>query len=115
MPWHYRCKNMHGHSWSLVVVCEGKIDERGVVVDFDHLDRVVAGLVVDRLDHRNLNDIVCMPTCENIAQWALDQFNGPEPGPGFNFDHSLVKAIAVQEGPTGGKAWALRKEKGVFL
>lgn len=51
------CKNIHGHSYELLVTLIGKpIDEpespkNGMVIDFKDLKKIIKGLIVDELDH----------------------------------------------------------------
>jgi len=49
------------------------LGENGVVVDFDDLRDVVQREIVDRYDHRYLNDLMDNPTAELIAGevWKL--------------------------------------------
>jgi 6-pyruvoyltetrahydropterin/6-carboxytetrahydropterin synthase len=69
LPWHEgRCKHLHGHSYRLEVSVEGPLNEHGIVVDFADLKQVVTAEVIDRFDHRYLNDIVDNPTAEVLAQ-----------------------------------------------
>ena len=64
------CYHLHGHSYELHVSLEMPVDpETGMTVDFFQLEREVKGKVLDRLDHRNINDILENPTAENIAIW----------------------------------------------
>jgi 6-pyruvoyltetrahydropterin/6-carboxytetrahydropterin synthase len=54
-----KCNNPagHGHNYVLEVTVEGEPDERtGMLCDLEELDRRVNELVVDRYDHRNLNE-----------------------------------------------------------
>lgn len=44
-----------------------------MVVDFDNLSRVVRPLVVERLDHASLNDVLPNPTAEHIALWIWSE------------------------------------------
>lgn len=68
LPWHPgKCKRLHGHNYRFEVTVEGPLDERGVVLDFDDLKRVVEAEVVDRYDHRYLNDFFDNPTAELLA------------------------------------------------
>ncbi|HUQ39170.1 MAG TPA: 6-carboxytetrahydropterin synthase QueD [Acidimicrobiales bacterium] len=68
LPWHPGpCQNLHGHSYRLEVTVGGPVDERGVVVDFDELATLVQAEVIDRFDHRFLNDVLDNPTAELIA------------------------------------------------
>ncbi|MEA3077151.1 MAG: 6-pyruvoyltetrahydropterin/6-carboxytetrahydropterin synthase [Actinomycetota bacterium] len=68
LPWHEgKCRNLHGHSYRLEVTVEGLIDEHGIVVDFADVKKVVDQEIVDRYDHRYLNDLIDNPTAENLA------------------------------------------------
>jgi 6-pyruvoyltetrahydropterin/6-carboxytetrahydropterin synthase len=70
-----KCNNPHGHghTYGLEVTVEGPIDpEKGWVVDFSDLKRIVAERVVRKCDCRNLNSDVdflagVIPTAENLA------------------------------------------------
>lgn len=69
--------NWHGHNYVLeVTVCGEPDPETGYIVDLAELKQVLHRTVVDRCDHRNLNDDVdflrgVIPTTENlvIAFW----------------------------------------------
>jgi 6-pyruvoyltetrahydropterin/6-carboxytetrahydropterin synthase len=68
LPWHEgKCRNLHGHSYRLEVTVEGPLTEHGVVVDFSDLKAVVQREVIDRYDHRYLNDVMDNPTAELVA------------------------------------------------
>lgn len=68
LPWHPgKCARMHGHSYRLEVTVSGAVDDRGVVVEFGDLSAVVQRAVVDRCDHRVLNDLDDNPTAERLA------------------------------------------------
>jgi 6-pyruvoyltetrahydropterin/6-carboxytetrahydropterin synthase len=65
-----QCRELHGHSYELVVGVEGPLDAHsGMVVDFSDLKRVVGELVVAPLDHKLLNDVIDNPTAEELARW----------------------------------------------
>ena len=75
-----RCNNpnWHGHNYTLDVSVVGPVSERtGYVIDLGALKKIVEDLVVNRVDHRNMNlDVDLMkgiiPTAENIivAFWG---------------------------------------------
>ncbi len=44
-----------------------------MVVDFDALSAVVKPLVIERLDHASLNDVLPNPTAEHIALWIWQE------------------------------------------
>ena len=45
-----KCKNLHGHSYKMMIEFEGKPDENGMVLDYYDVKELVAP-VVDELDH----------------------------------------------------------------
>ena len=71
--------NWHGHNYVLEVTVAGPIDERtGYVVDLGVVKRIVQEVVIDHVDHRNLNLEVeflrgVIPTTENlvVACWRV--------------------------------------------
>ena len=64
---------MHGHSYRLEVAVAGALRSRGpargMIEDFDRIERVVDEHVLSVLDHRHLNDFMENPTVENIVLW----------------------------------------------
>ena len=68
-----KCLNLHGHNYVLEVVVAGKIDDAtGYVWDLKLLSDVMRRLIIQDVDHRNLNTDVpwlkgCIPTAENLA------------------------------------------------
>jgi len=68
------CFELHGHSYELHVTLEMPVDpETGMTLDFFVLEAAVKTKVLDRLDHRNINDTIENPTAENIAIWIWDR------------------------------------------
>jgi 6-pyruvoyltetrahydropterin/6-carboxytetrahydropterin synthase len=78
--------NGHGHNYILIASVKGRVDpETGMVIDLKRLKDIVRREVIDRVDHRNLNEDVdflrgVIPTAENLARsfWqrlapAIDQ------------------------------------------
>jgi len=62
-----KCENLHGHTYMLTVTITGRLKENGMVLDFAILKKVVNETVLNKLDHKFLNDIFENPTTENIA------------------------------------------------
>lgn len=72
-----KCSRLHGHSYRLEVALEGKLHDggpsQGMVLDFDELKAVVKRTVIERLDHRSLNEILANPTAELLVTWIWEQ------------------------------------------
>lgn len=64
-----KCKNMHGHNWTIEVTCQSEeLNEDGMVIDF-----TVIKEFVNKLDHCCLNDLLGFnPTAENIAHFICE-------------------------------------------
>jgi 6-pyruvoyltetrahydropterin/6-carboxytetrahydropterin synthase len=74
---------MHGHSYRLEVAVHGPLQTqgpaRGMVQDFDRIERIVAERVLGALDHRHLNELVENPTVENIVLWTWERLENDLP------------------------------------
>ena len=67
LKWHSgKCKNFHGHTYFLEVGITGEINSDGVVMDFGDVKKHLKSLV-EKLDHKNLNEIYPNPTAEIMA------------------------------------------------
>jgi len=51
LPEHFGlCKNIHGHSYKMIVEFEGELDEQGMVIDFYDVEKIIT-LIIGELDH----------------------------------------------------------------
>src|SRR5579885_1138691 len=81
LPWHPgRCRNLHGHTYRLEVSVEGPVGEHGIVCDFADLDAAVRREIIDRYDHRYLNELLDNPTAELIAADVWKRLEPVAPG-----------------------------------
>lgn len=63
-----KCKNLHGHTWKVVVDIEGcKNPKTEMIIDFNKLKKTI-----DKYDHAYLNDFIENPTAENLAEIIAD-------------------------------------------
>jgi 6-pyruvoyltetrahydropterin/6-carboxytetrahydropterin synthase len=74
-----KCNNPygHGHNYVVEVLVGGQVNaETGMVVNLTDLDAVVNSRIVERFDHRNLNDDAAftgqVPTTENLCRVVFD-------------------------------------------
>ena len=72
------CGNTHGHSYRLKIAIGGKINEHGMIMDFKELKRIVKEEIVDKYDHKFLNNHFSNPTAElmvkKIGETLQNQF-----------------------------------------
>lgn len=75
--------NWHGHNYTLFVTIKGKPDkDSGYLFDLKKLSRIIKELVIEKVDHKNLNLEVdfmkgLIPSSENIAM-AVFNLLAPE-------------------------------------
>lgn len=69
LPEHFgNCKNIHGHSYKMIVEFEGKLNENEMVIDFYDIDKIIKPLI-EKLDHAfmvNKKDRVVIEFLEKI-------------------------------------------------
>lgn len=76
------CARPHGHSYRLEVACRGQLvttagaSDEGMVLDLHDLKSIVHEVVIQRLDHQDLNEILpCRTTAENVAHWVWHELS----------------------------------------
>lgn len=51
LPEHFgKCKNIHGHSYRMIVELEGSLDDQGMIMDYFDLKKIVIP-IIEELDH----------------------------------------------------------------
>ncbi|MEG1823574.1 MAG: 6-carboxytetrahydropterin synthase QueD [Cloacibacillus sp.] len=73
--YHGKCERLHGHTYHLRITLEGAPDSEGMVYDFVDLKKAVNELVLSKLDHAYINDILPQPTAEYISIWIFRQLD----------------------------------------
>lgn len=71
--YHGKCEDLHGHTYKLAVTLDGKVQDNGLVIDFAVLKKIVNKHVIEKLDHKYLNDIFDNSSVEKVAIWIWDQ------------------------------------------
>jgi 6-pyruvoyltetrahydropterin/6-carboxytetrahydropterin synthase len=65
-----KCKNLHGHNWTVEVFFNVQHLKDGLAIDFKEIKEKLNDILKE-LDHTNLNDRIPFkkfpPTCENVA------------------------------------------------
>jgi len=91
MNYEGKCKHLHGHNGIAVITIEGEsLDNRGMIVDFSDVKKVVSTWIDEQFDHRLLlhkddpllpllleynepiQALAVNPTAENIAKLIFD-------------------------------------------
>lgn len=72
------CDVTHGHTYKVEVVVEGAM-QGGMVMDFKAL-RDTAKRAMARYDHKDLNAILELPTCENLCRSLFQDLKPELPG-----------------------------------
>lgn len=96
-----KCKNLHGHTYKLQVIMCGQADYRGIVIDFEDIKRITKVRIIDRLDHKYLNEVLpaMNTTAENMVVWIYEQLTQAliEEGLAANIK---LEAVRLWETPT---------------
>ncbi len=81
-----KCARLHGHSYLLEVSVRGPIQpargqsDDGMVIDLEQIKELVNEILIARVDHYNLNDLLSLPsTAENIIHWMWDELEHQAP------------------------------------
>lgn len=95
-----KCARLHGHNWVVEAVVKGReLDKLGMLVDFKTVKKALNN-VLDRYDHRFLNELVPFntgvnPTAENLARIIFTEL---EDNAAFTAEVQLA-AVTVFESP----------------
>ncbi|PYY14108.1 MAG: 6-carboxytetrahydropterin synthase QueD [Acidobacteria bacterium] len=89
-----KCENPHGHNYKVRITLQGpELDQAGLLLDFKEL-KLVMKPVIERLDHRMINDVVPFttlnPSAENLAKFFFDETN-------VNLKSSTSGRVSVKE------------------
>ncbi len=114
-----KCKDIHGHRWVLQIGFAGEVNPNtGMVIDFTDIKEIVNKNIVDRLDHKFLNDIeqtdevptfpCSNPTAENMVAWMVKLLHLEKKDlcPGI-----FVTLVRLYESPTSYAEWELPEKR----
>lgn len=69
LPEHFGlCKNIHGHSYKMIVEFEGELDKNQMVIDYYDVEKII-NPVIEKLDHAfmvNVNDKMVLEFLEKM-------------------------------------------------
>jgi len=73
LPYHEGvCNQLHGHTYKLEVTIKGRLN-KGMVMDFSELKDIVNKAVIEKLDHKLLNEVFPNPTAESMSVYIHEQ------------------------------------------
>jgi len=73
-----KCASIHGHTYKLEITAEGELQQDDyssldMVVDFSDLKEIVNKVIIDKVDHKMLNEVFSFrTTAENLALHFLN-------------------------------------------
>ena len=76
--YHGPCANMHGHTYKLEVTLysEKGILNQGMLMDFTDVKKVVSDIILDKVDHKILNEVLpCPTTAECMAEYFFTRLD----------------------------------------
>jgi 6-pyruvoyltetrahydropterin/6-carboxytetrahydropterin synthase len=96
-----KCKSLHGHTYKLQTILSGKTDYRGITIDFADMKRIAKERIMDKLDHRYLNEVLppMNTTAENMVVWMYEQIDAALREEG-HYPNIRVEEIRLWETPT---------------
>ena len=97
-----KCRESHGHNFVLEVEVADRedIDDSvypTMIIDFSDLKKIVEEKVIDRLDHKTLNDIIPIPTAESLVLWIAGEL--------LSAFHNRLNRIRLYETSTSYAEW----------
>jgi len=77
-----KCYSLHGHNYELFVTVTGSINhDSGFIMDLKILKTIIQNKVINKIDHKNLNDLECMKnqitSTENLCLWIWNELENP--------------------------------------
>ncbi|MBF0201695.1 MAG: 6-carboxytetrahydropterin synthase [Desulfamplus sp.] len=97
-----KCSRMHGHTYRLRITVSGDTGRDGMIMNFEHLKKIVNDLIINRYDHACLNELEefseLPPTAENMVQHIFHML-----GPVIQAEKCLLQSVTLYETPS---SWA---------
>jgi len=87
---------MHGHTYLLEIEVTGPMED-GMIVDLSVLEKIVGAALPD---HCVLNEVVPMPTAENLVEWLAGRLSADLEKHGLK-----LVSLKLYEGLRKGAIW----------
>lgn len=99
-----KCKNLHGHTYTVVFGISGYPDEIGLVIDFGDIKQIWKEHIEIYLDHRYLNEMLppMNTTAENMVVWLFEQMESQLQSDAYRerYSGARVEFVRLYETPT---------------
>lgn len=97
-----KCKNLHGHTYKVILGVSGFVDERGLMMDFGDLKEIWKKEIEIHLDHRYLNETLpsMNTTAENIVVWIYEKLAAAIKDYQSQYTSARVEFVRLYETPT---------------
>ncbi len=92
LPEHFGlCKNIHGHSYKMIVEFEGELDKNQMVIDYYDIEKII-NPVIEKLDHSFMVNID-----DKIVFEFLEKMNSKKIVVGFNSTAENICSYLLSE------------------
>jgi 6-pyruvoyltetrahydropterin/6-carboxytetrahydropterin synthase len=97
-----KCKSLHGHTYTLVIMISGLVNEIGITVDFGEIKSMFKEVIDARLDHRYLNEVLpnMNTTAENMIVWMWEELDHYLESNGYKENGTRLEELKLFETPT---------------
>ncbi len=97
-----KCKNLHGHTYKVILAVSGLTNDIGIVIDFGDLKSIWKDKMEIYLDHRYLNETLpkMNTTAENMVVWMYEKLNHELKQVNNDSQKLRVEYIKLYETPT---------------
>ncbi|GGE32025.1 6-carboxytetrahydropterin synthase QueD [Pullulanibacillus camelliae] len=97
-----KCKNLHGHTYQVILAVSGYLNEIGLVIDFSELKAIWKSKIEVYLDHRYLNETLpnMNTTAENMVVWIYEELQKALEAREGNSQGLRVESVRLYETPT---------------
>ena len=97
-----KCRHLHGHNGKAVITLEAdRLDQRGMVLDFSELKRVVSAWIDENLDHKMLlhrdDPVLAMLQAKGEPVFVMDSNPTAESIARLIFDFTAARGYPVVE------------------
>lgn len=97
-----KCKNLHGHTYKLIITISGYVNDIGISVDFGDVKRLYKEVIEAKLDHRYLNEVLpnMNTTAENMIVWIWEELDKQLDVEGLKKLGHRIEELVLYETPT---------------